>query len=254
MGMESAKRVLNRYGETFAAFYDRYFGHYAEKAAPFFLCFLASRASPFARAVLDLGCGTGRIAFHFLQAGYDFTGLDSSPAMLALARDRCLRFLPAGRARFLQTDISSFGLEGPFGFALSTYNTLNHLDSEEKLRSCFRSVRRCLAPGGLLMFDYHTAKGLREWASTETASLEEGTLTLRGAFNPRTRRAVSSLRGVFRGRPFAERILNWSLPLERLEGVLGEEGFSKVVFARIDDLNRPLADPEGEKRVVALAG
>lgn len=248
-----AKRVPNRYGETFAAFYDRYFGHYAEKAAPFFLCFLASRISTSSREVLDLGCGTGRIALHFLQAGYDFTGLDSSPSMLALARDRCLRFLPTGRARFLQTDISSFELEGPFGLALSTYNTLNHLDSEEKLRGCFRSVRRCLAPGGLLMFDYHTARGLREWASAESAFLEEGTLTLRGTFNPKTRRAVSGLRGVFQGKPFAERILNWCLPLERLEQVLGEEGFLKVVYARIDDLNKPLADPEGEKRVVALA-
>src|SRR6185369_11359833 len=36
--------------------------------------------------VLDLACGTGRVAFPLAAAGLDVTGLDSAPGMLAVAR------------------------------------------------------------------------------------------------------------------------------------------------------------------------
>ena len=46
------------------------------------------RALPGSGAVLDLCCGQGNITAALLAAGYDVTGLDFSPAMLAHARAR----------------------------------------------------------------------------------------------------------------------------------------------------------------------
>src|SRR5579872_7465862 len=155
---------MDGYGEDFAKFYDRFFGDYAEKASPVLLRFFASK--PEARAcprMLDMGCGTGRLSLHFLEAGYAVTGLDLSADMLALAQRRCARHMVSGQAQFILKDISDFNLEGPYGLALSTYNSMNHLDTEKKLAGCFRSVRNCLAKGGNFLFDYHTEKGLREW-------------------------------------------------------------------------------------------
>lgn len=41
------------------------------------------------RRILDLGCGSGEpIARYFIDAGYTVTGIDASPAMLAMCRDR----------------------------------------------------------------------------------------------------------------------------------------------------------------------
>ncbi|MYE32588.1 MAG: class I SAM-dependent methyltransferase, partial [Chloroflexi bacterium] len=40
------------------------------------------------RDVLELGCGTGRVAVPLAASGVRVTGVDLSPAMLALARDR----------------------------------------------------------------------------------------------------------------------------------------------------------------------
>src|SRR4051794_8638282 len=37
---------------------------------------------------LELGVGTGRIALPFIRAGYDCTGVDISPAMLARLADK----------------------------------------------------------------------------------------------------------------------------------------------------------------------
>ena len=44
---------------------------------------------PAGGAILDLGCGSGEpIARYFIAAGYAVTGVDSSPAMIALCRSR----------------------------------------------------------------------------------------------------------------------------------------------------------------------
>ena len=44
---------------------------------------------PAGGAMLDLGCGSGEpIARYFIAAGYAVTGVDSSPAMIALCRSR----------------------------------------------------------------------------------------------------------------------------------------------------------------------
>src|ERR1044072_3978756 len=44
---------------------------------------------PTGGSVLDVGCGSGEpIARHFVEAGYRLTGIDSSPAMIAMCRAR----------------------------------------------------------------------------------------------------------------------------------------------------------------------
>jgi len=47
---------------------------------------LAKEAVAAGRQVLELACGTGRVAIQLARAGVRVTGLDRSPAMLAVAR------------------------------------------------------------------------------------------------------------------------------------------------------------------------
>ncbi len=246
---------MNLYGEVFAEFYDRHFCRYVENAAPYLLKFFASFPASIHRLpVLDLGCGTGRLALRFLEAGHSCVGLDRSPFMLFLAENRCWRYVAEHQGRFLQEDISRFQIGGSFGMALSTYNVLNHLESEEKLRDCFRSVRRCLAGGGRFAFDFHTLEGLREWMSLESTQWETERVECEGEFDGDRRRASMRLRGEVGGRTFKERIVNYAYPLEEVARWLKEEGFERVDFYHIDELEKPLPDPEREKRVVVVAG
>ena len=246
---------MNLYGETFARFYDHHFGTYAEKAAPVLLRFFSSQPTAFSRLpVLDLGCGTGRLAFHFLEAGYTFVGLDLSPYMLMMAENRCWRYVAGHKGRFLLEDIARFQIGGAFSMVFSTYNALNHLDSEEKLRGCFRSVRDCLAKGAQFAFDFHTITGLREWSSQESGQWEGEEVEALGEFDCVKGRATMKVIGKIEGRSFEETIVNHSYPLTKLAQWLNQEGFRDVRFSRIDDLQSPLEDPEKEKRVVVVAG
>src|SRR5690348_6726179 len=55
--------------------------------------------------VLELGCGTGRIALPLGRAGVHVVGIDRSDAMLARARTRLKRASMAGRVDLVRGDI-----------------------------------------------------------------------------------------------------------------------------------------------------
>ena len=245
---------MNQYGEVFSKFYDRYFYDYAENAAPKLLCFFSAQPiSEKQPCVLDLGCGTGRLALKFLEAGYSVTGLDLSPHMLELASTRCAHFLGTGKAVFTQADISQFSQDDVYSLAVSTYNVMNHLETEEKLRDCIRAVKAWLEPEGWFLFDYHTAEGLKVWAISESIKFEEGEVEMSGTFDEKNGRAIVHMKGVYNQEPFEEAVWNQTYPLTRIAQVLEEEGFEVVRFARMDNLEKPLAKPEEENRVVVMA-
>lgn len=243
---------MGPYEAAFAGFYDRYFGDHAESSAPLLLRFLVAHGASGPLRLLDLGCGAGHLASWFLEAGHSVTGVDLSPAMVDLAKARCGHFLASGQAQFLTGDIVDLPLEGPFDVASSTYNSINHLDTPEKVQGCFRSVRWALKPGGWFLFDYHTPLGLSEWKRPESHRWEGGSLEVQGDFDGKGK-AWMVLKGTLEGRSFEQRVENHFFPLENLSGWLQEAGFEKVRFARIDDLDRDLPDPLAQNRIIVIA-
>ncbi len=244
---------MDCYGDSFACFYDRYFCGYSEHSAPYLLHF-AFNLLPENRMpkILDLGCGTGHLVKRFLEAGYDVTGLDLSPAMLALAKTKCLPHLYSGKASFVKADLSQFDNIGPFELAISTYNVFNHL-TESQLNGAFHSLSNCLSPGGMFLFDYQTRMGLSEWVAQETIPLGQDSLKTEGQFDEKTGSAWMRVKGTMEGRPFDETIFNFSVPLKKLRSLLGKEGWDFLRVARLDRLNEELDYPEEQKRVVFLA-
>lgn len=108
---------------------------------------LAREAVP---PVLELGCGTGRIAMPIARAGVDIVGLDSAPAMLAKARERA-----AGLAgvRWVEADMRDFDLEERFGLVIIPYRAFQHMITVDDQKSCLACVRRHLRDGGRLAFN-----------------------------------------------------------------------------------------------------
>ena len=67
----------------------------------------ARQAQAHEEAVLEVACGTGRVAIRLAQAGAQVTGLDHSPAMLEVAQSKS-----AGMANihWVQADMRDFDL------------------------------------------------------------------------------------------------------------------------------------------------
>lgn len=100
-------------------------------------------------AILDLGCGTGKLAKIFKDNGYDIEGLDSSAGMLKIARKRGIKVY--------HKSMADFGLRKEYGTILSIFDSLNYLKTEAELRSCFKSVHGHLTDSGLFVFDLNSS-------------------------------------------------------------------------------------------------
>jgi demethylmenaquinone methyltransferase/2-methoxy-6-polyprenyl-1,4-benzoquinol methylase len=101
--------------------------------------FLVSRVPPGSR-VLDVATGTGAVALELLRHGCTVVGVDQSPGMLAVARERL-----EGRAELVEASAESLPFaDGEFDAVTFTY-LLRYVDRpDEVLRELVRVVR----PGG----------------------------------------------------------------------------------------------------------
>ncbi len=95
-------------------------------------------------AVLDLGCGTGRVALHLARRGHEVLGLDVDPELLAQLERRAAG-LPL-RAHL--ADARDFELGEQVDLALAPMQTLQLLDDAEERIACLRRVSEHLRPGG----------------------------------------------------------------------------------------------------------
>jgi len=98
--------------------------------------------------VLELGCGTGRIALPLGRAGVTLVGIDRSEAMLARARARVKRSRMAGRVQLVRGDIRHLPFRNPFAMVMAPYGVLQSLLRERDLATTLASVHDVLEPGG----------------------------------------------------------------------------------------------------------
>lgn len=104
--------------------------------------------------VLDLGCGTGTLTELLCQKGYDMIGVDNSPEMLEIAREKQEK--SGSEILYIQQDMRELELYSTVGTVISVCDSLNYLLEEEELLTVFRLVNNYLYPGGLFLFDFNT--------------------------------------------------------------------------------------------------
>ena len=97
--------------------------------------------------VLELGCGTGRVALDLAARGHEVTGLDSDAALVGAlaARARDL----GRRVHAEVADARSFDLGRTFSLVLAPMQVLQLLGGPAGRRAALGAVRRHLRPGGL---------------------------------------------------------------------------------------------------------
>jgi ubiquinone/menaquinone biosynthesis C-methylase UbiE len=138
--------------DEYAPFYDWENARTVARRDVAFWQRLAAAQSGF---VLELGCGTGRIAVPVARAGARLIGVDRSAQMLARGRQRLRRARLAGRASLVRGDIRFLPFRSRPGFDLvmAPYGILQSLTREGDLKATLQSVARVLRRGGLFGID-----------------------------------------------------------------------------------------------------
>ncbi len=121
--------------------------------------------------ILDLGCGTGKMAIELARRGYDMTGVDYSPEMLNIAREEAEK--NKSDILWLCQDITEFELYGTVDVTVCCLDTLNHLTQKTKLDKCLALVHNYLIPDGVFIFDINGKYKFENIYADETYAMEE---------------------------------------------------------------------------------
>jgi SAM-dependent methyltransferase len=117
------------------------------------LPFYVRQAVASGRPVLELGCGTGRVALAMAEAGVDVVGVDISPRMVEVAQAKAAECGLAERARFQVGDMRSVRLGERFALVTIPFRGLLLLTSAGDQRAALATAAAHLTPGGALVFD-----------------------------------------------------------------------------------------------------
>jgi len=110
--------------------------------------------------ILDIGCGTGRLAVEFAQRGHQVTGVDPAAGMLAVARVR-----PGGTAvTWIDGDVTAVPAAEKFDLVIMSGNVFQVFLRDEDIRKTLSAIAALLSPQGRLAFETRNPL-VREWES-----------------------------------------------------------------------------------------
>ncbi|MCG3120230.1 MAG: dTDP-3-amino-3,6-dideoxy-alpha-D-glucopyranose N,N-dimethyltransferase [bacterium] len=130
-----------------AAFYDYIYASRRQDVA-----FYTAMAKAGQDPILEVGCGTGRVTLPLLETGREVHGLDVSPAMLRLLRQK-LADRPQLLARIHEGDMRTFALTQKFAQVFVPFRAFLHLDSIDDQLTALQNFHRHLLPNGRLVID-----------------------------------------------------------------------------------------------------
>ena len=120
------------------------------------ISYYVARCQDAAGPVLELGCGTGRIAIPVAQKGSRIVAIDRSRAMLRRLLEKSADTLPKEKRKLLfpvEMDIRALALRARYSQILCPFSTFTYLVGPGDRRRALEAIRELLAPDGLLLLD-----------------------------------------------------------------------------------------------------
>jgi ubiquinone/menaquinone biosynthesis C-methylase UbiE len=131
----------------FAARYDRLTGSFPVRFRMGGVAIFPPREN---LKILDVGCGTGEMLVTYAKPGCELVGLDRSPSMLDVARQKL-----GASARLLLEDATHMSFANGTFDLVTCMLALHEMQAEDRLL-VLRECRRVTKPGGhILLIDFH---------------------------------------------------------------------------------------------------
>jgi SAM-dependent methyltransferase len=124
--------------------------------------------------ILELACGSGRLLVPLAHEGYELVGIDSSAAMLELARQHLQQAGLASRCKLVQQDLCTLNLGQKFHLAFIALGSFGHLYSRKKQQQALAAVRAHLTAGSTFIVDISNADA-RYMENLGSQMLHQGT-------------------------------------------------------------------------------
>jgi SAM-dependent methyltransferase len=128
--------------------------------------FYLALAGPPPQQILDLGCGTGLLCAAYAAQGHRVTGVDPTPAMLAVARQK-----PHGDAvHWVLADAQTFDSTERFDLIIMTGHVFQVFLDDAAVHAVFTTMRRLLKPTGKIVFE--SRNPAIDWAAAWNGTYE----------------------------------------------------------------------------------
>ena len=150
-----------------AALYDRFYPPGRRADFAFYLPLVLS-----ARAVLDVGCGTGALLRLAREAGHPgrLCGLDPALGMLTQARQR-------PDIEWVHGDLSTVGWARTFDLVVMTGHAFQELVADDEIRAALAAIRSALVDGGRFAFETRNPldRAWERWATEYSGEVTDAT-------------------------------------------------------------------------------
>ncbi|MFD3165388.1 class I SAM-dependent methyltransferase [Herpetosiphon sp. NSE202] len=134
--------------DQFVPYYDADYGDFQDD-----VLFYREYARMAGGSVLELMCGTGRVAIPLAQAKLNVVGIDIAPAMIEQANAAAVSAGVDTHLKFAVADVTDFQLDQQFGMAFVAINSFMHLETTQAQIAALHAIKRHLKPNGLLLLD-----------------------------------------------------------------------------------------------------
>ena len=140
--------------------------------------------------MLEFACGTGRITFELAKAGINVVGVDISPAMLEVAKEKLTQLGGFDqRVRFLEGDMRSFDAgKEEYQYVLIPFTSFLHLTETPSQKVALSNAYAHLVPGGYFLASVflpdinHLARYMGpSWVHQEKTVERDGVMLVRWA-------------------------------------------------------------------------
>lgn len=194
-----------------------------------------------AQSLLDVACGTGNVSEIMAVRGYEVTGFDLSPAMIASAQHKAK--LRESEVRYVVADATQLNLGETFDAAYSFFDSLNYITSLKGFRAACHAVGQHLDPGGIFIFDLNTEVAFIDGMFTQQNLKKRAKVQYdwKGHYDPNSRIIRVDMDFWIDGRPLQETHFQRAHSDEEVRQALADAGFESVNCFESYTLDRPRA-------------